>query len=409
MTPIRPAAVPRLVAKRQPPRATIVIITQNRKDDLRKSLKSAIEQEGDFELLVLDDGSHDGTSAMLRDEFPRVRVERFDDGAGLAARRNDAIALANGDIIVSIDDDAVFTSPRTVAGTVDDFDHPRIAAVAMPFIDVGITPEVQQRAPDADDTWLAPVYRGTANAVRRDVLVEVGGYTPEIQWVGEEWDVCLKMMNAGYVIRLGHAEPIHHFTSPKRSSRLIDVYYRRNELLICWMYFPFPWNVVYMLGYVVKGIQRGVKVGRTRNMFDGMRLGLRRCLLTGRRPVNRAAFRLDRQTRAAVRAGGAVRLSEIEARLPPLASLALPVRPQPHPTAWKVHVSLRDVRTRLTVALGRPVRCEVCGQVLFRGVPVIWRGRLKIFGAESEAVRADWDKMNRMVFRHLDVERCTRR
>ncbi len=386
-----------------------MIITQNRKDDLRTSLRSALEQEGDFELLVLDDGSHDGTGEMLRDEFPQVRVERFTDGAGLAARRNDAIALASGDIIVSIDDDAVFTSTDTVAVTVNDFDHPRIAAVAMPFIDVGITPEIQQRAPDADDTWLGPVYRGTANAVRRDVLVELGGYTPEIQWVGEEWDVCLKMMDAGYVIRLGHAEPIHHFTSPKRSSRLIDVYYRRNELLICWMYFPFPWNFVYMVGYVVKGIQRGVKAGRTRNMVDGMRLGLRRCLSTGRRPVNRAAFRLDRRTRAAVRAGGAVRLSAVEAQLPPLASSAPPIRPQPHPVAWKVHVSLRDVRTRLTDALGRPVRCEVCGEVLFRGVPVVWRGRLKIFGAESEAVRADWDKMNRMVFRHLDVDRCIRR
>ena len=162
----------------EPAPASIVIITQNRKDDLRTSLQSAVEQEGEFEVLVLDDGSHDGTSEMIRSEFPDVRVARFDDGAGLAARRNDAMKLARGDIIVSIDDDAVFTSPRTVADTIADFDHPRIAAVAMPFIDVGISPEVQQQAPDAQDTWLGPVYRGTANAVRRDVLLEVGGYTP---------------------------------------------------------------------------------------------------------------------------------------------------------------------------------------------------------------------------------------
>ena len=155
---------------------------------------------------------------MVRDEFPQARVERFDDGAGLAARRNDAIALANGDIIVSIDDDAVFTSPRTVADT---------RGGLRRSADRGCRDAVHRRRHHArrcsserrtrDDTWLGPVYRGTANAVRRDVLVEVGGYTPEIQWVGEEWDVCLKMMDAGYVIRLGHAEPIHHFTSPKRS------------------------------------------------------------------------------------------------------------------------------------------------------------------------------------------------
>ena len=385
--------------------AAIVIITQNRKDDLRSSLKSAIEQEGGFEVLVLDDGSHDGTGEMLHDEFPDVRVVRFDDGAGLAARRNDAMVLTSADIIVSIDDDAVFTSARTVADTVAEFDHPRIAAVAMPFIDVGVSPDVQQQAPDAVDRWLGPVYRGTANAVRRDVLIEVGGYTPEIQWVGEEWDVCLKMMDAGYVIRLGAAEPIHHFTSPKRSSRLIDVYYRRNELLICWMYFPFPWNFVYMFGYVAKGLERGIKVGRVRNMVDGMRLGLRRCLTTRRRPISRAAFRLDRRTRAALRGGSAVRLSEVEPELAPLASAILA---PPNPTIRKAHVSLRDLRSRMTDAVGRPVRCEECGEILFRGIPFIWRGRLKILGAESEAVRVDWDKMNRMVFRHVDVYRCGR-
>lgn len=393
----------------RPPRATIVIITQNRKEDLRTALKSALEQEGDFELLVLDDGSRDGTGDMLEAEFPEVRVVRFDDGAGLAARRNDAMLLAQGDIIVSIDDDAVFTSPRIVAETVEEFDHPRIGAVAMPFIDVGISPEVQQRAPDARERWLGPVYRGTANAVRRDVLIEVGGYTREIQWVGEEWDVCLKMMDVGYVIRLGHADPIHHFTSPKRSSRLIDVYYRRNELLICWMYFPFPWNIVYMLGYVGKGIQRGMKVGRTRNMVDGMRLGLRRCLITKRRPIKRAAFRLDRRTRAALRAGSAVRLADVEDELAPLASAASAILPEPNPTIRRAHVSLRTVRTHLTDTVGRPVRCEACGEVLFRGIPFVWRGRLKILGAESEAVRVDWDKMNRMVFRHLDAYRCNPR
>jgi hypothetical protein len=55
------------------------------------------------------------------------------------------------------------------------------------------------------------------------------------------------------------------------------------------------------------------------------------------------------------------------------------------------------------------VRCEECGEVLFRGLPFIWRGRLKLLGAERILVRADWDKMNRMTFRHVERDRCTPR
>ena len=70
---------------------------------------------------------------------------------------------------------------------------------------------------------------------------------------------------------------------------------------------------------------------------------------------------------------------------------------------------LRRLRTWLLARFGRPVRCEVCGDVLFRGFSVIWRGKLKLLGAEPALVRADWDKMNRMTFRHVESDHCRAR
>ena len=46
---------------------------------------------------------------------------------------------------------------------------------------------------------------------------------------------------------------------------------------------------------------------------------------------------------------------------------------------------------------------------LFRGLPFVWRGRLQMLGAENVRVRADWDKMNRMAFRHVERDRCVPR
>jgi hypothetical protein len=63
---------------------------------------------------------------------------------------------------------------------------------------------------------------------------------------------------------------------------------------------------------------------------------------------------------------------------------------------------------RLALASGRPVRCEACGEELFRVVPIPWRGGVKLLGAESALVRVDWTTMNELVFRHVETERCRR-
>ena len=70
------------------------------------------------------------------------------------------------------------------------------------------------------------------------------------------------------------------------------------------------------------------------------------------------------------------------------------------------------MRMRLKrLVLGRAPRvcCEDCGQVLFRGVTVPWRGGLKVIGAEYALVRVDWASMNQLVFRHVERERCRSR
>lgn len=48
----------------------------------------------------------------------------------------------------------------------------------------------------------------------------------------------------------------------------------------------------------------------------------------------------------------------------------------------------------------------MCGKQLFRSYPFVWRGRLKLLGAEVAEVRADWDKNDRLTFRHVEAEKC---
>src|SRR5262245_20418497 len=93
------------------PRATIIISSKNRADDLRRTVTSSLQQSVNLEVLVLDDGSTDDTSDVIRNEFPHVKLHRFEQSLGYIVRRNQGASLASAPIVFSIDDDAIFSSP----------------------------------------------------------------------------------------------------------------------------------------------------------------------------------------------------------------------------------------------------------------------------------------------------------
>jgi GT2 family glycosyltransferase len=294
---------------------TVALVTRNRKDDLRGALRSVLEQDGNPEIIVLDDASTDGTSEMVRDEFPAVSLHRQEEALGTTQSRNRITSLAGNNIVVHLDDDARFTSSATLTQTVADFDDPRVAIVAIPFNDVvdGSQAARNRRAPD-DDLWVLATYTGAAYAARTDLFRRVGGYDGEYWMYGEERDLSLRLLSRGFVTRMGRAEPVVHHVSPVRSLWRSDVLGRRNEIVWTWRSFPAPWHLVYIAGYVVKGIWVGIRVRRVRRMLRGLIEGLRAIPSFPRDPVSRETFALDRR----LRRKGALRLTEIESTLPPL-------------------------------------------------------------------------------------------
>jgi glycosyltransferase involved in cell wall biosynthesis len=96
------------------PEISVVIPTRNRFSLLTaRALRSALEQQGvDHEIVVVDDGSTDGTAERLAAlEEPRVRVVRRERSGGMAAARNTGIQAARGEWLALLDDDDVW-SPR---------------------------------------------------------------------------------------------------------------------------------------------------------------------------------------------------------------------------------------------------------------------------------------------------------
>lgn len=275
---------------------TVVIATKNRRDELRQAMRSALDQSAPVEVLVIDDGSTDGTAEMVHAEFPAVRLHRSEESSGYIAQRNRGARLASGDIIFSIDDDAIFASPHTVAQTLRAFNDPRVGAVAIPYIEPRKSAVVHQQAPSWIEMFVTDTFIGTAHALRRDVFLKLGGYREHFVHQGEEADFAIRMLEAGYVVRLGNADPIHHLESPCRDFRRMDFYGRRNDILFAWHNVPMPYFPAHLLGTTLNGISSAFRTRR----FQKMLLGIVRGYLdsfrrwSDRRPVQRKTYRIHR-------------------------------------------------------------------------------------------------------------------
>lgn len=91
----------------QPPEVSVVIPTHNRRETLTSAMDSVLDQRSvDLEIVVVDDGSDDGTWEMLESlDDPRVRAVRVDHRAGAAAARNLGVEQARADLIAFQDSD----------------------------------------------------------------------------------------------------------------------------------------------------------------------------------------------------------------------------------------------------------------------------------------------------------------
>lgn len=296
--------------------AAVVITTKNRLEDLRKAVASALAQTVRPEVFVADDASTDGTPEAIAKEFPEVHLCSSASSVGYIVQRNRAATLVKAPIIFSIDDDAVFSTPRVIEQTLSEFDRPQVGAVAIPFIDVNRSPEVKQRAPRNDGVFAGYSFIGTAHALRRDLFLSLGGYREILVHQGEEGDYCTRMLSAGYITRCGLADPIHHFESPRRSWTRMDYYGSRNRILYSWMNVPLPFFPAHLVVTSALALAFSLEWGRcwirVRGILAGHGLGLSG--RSGRQPVTVQAYRMSRE----LKTRGAVSLDEIQSRFPEL-------------------------------------------------------------------------------------------
>jgi peptidoglycan/xylan/chitin deacetylase (PgdA/CDA1 family)/spore germination protein YaaH/GT2 family glycosyltransferase len=201
-----PAAAPHLV-----PRFVSVLIPAFNEERVIEASVRRILQSRDvqMEVIVIDDGSTDGTSAVVRAAFgidPRVTLLTLENG-GKAAALNTALARARGDLIVALDADTQF-EPDTIARLARWFADPAIGAVAgnakignainwitrWQAVEYVTAQNLERRALAGLNA--VTVVPGAVGAWRRTALDAVGGYPEDT--LAEDQDLTIAIQRAGW-------------------------------------------------------------------------------------------------------------------------------------------------------------------------------------------------------------------
>jgi GT2 family glycosyltransferase len=224
---------------------SVIIITRNRKEDVKLSLQGYLKQTyQNKEIIVIDNQSTDGTREMMQNEFPDLKYMWLPDNFDIKAI-NIGIELSSGDIIWRTDSDSHPEKDDTFERVAEIFEqNPHIDIIATEDIEVrkGYQPwEWYPLKIDKNnipkDGFKANFFPGTGAAIKRKVFDKIGGFW---EFGFEELDFCTRAICAGFNVRyfpnirtLHYASP-HDRDNPNRWVKASKQYIRYN-----WRYFPF--------------------------------------------------------------------------------------------------------------------------------------------------------------------------
>ncbi|HZP29479.1 MAG TPA: glycosyltransferase [Acidimicrobiia bacterium] len=279
------------------PSLALCVICHERPDELRAALASA---PGFDEVVVLDMASE----PPLAPE-PGVTWLREERNAGVAAGRNRQAAAATADVLVFLDDDAVFASPDPAAAIRAVLrEHPDVAGLAFRIVRAdGQTVKAEYpfrgHAVDAARARPCAYFLGGAAAVRRDAFLAAGGFDDRYLYSTEELDLSFALARRGGRFFYAPSVVVEH--RPSARGRSLDpevpALRLRNRLLLVRRHLPAPVAVVHATAWAARTFTEAARAGRVGPWLRAWR-GLRE-------PVDRAP--LDGRTlRELHRLGGRV-------------------------------------------------------------------------------------------------------
>ncbi|HKB88326.1 MAG TPA: glycosyltransferase family 2 protein [Patescibacteria group bacterium] len=198
-----------------------------------------------LEIIIVDDGSWDGSVALLKTKFPEVRLFKHTANRGFSAAVNTGVRAAKGELILLINTD-VFPDRNFLVKVLPHFEDSSVFAVSLHekgfgsakgtfahgFIELATGEEGNKNHPSF-------YVNGGSGVFRKSVWIELGGMDEKLlsPFYWEDIDLCYRAAKRGYKLLWepgGIVEHHHELTINKFTKQYIARVRERNQLLMLW-------------------------------------------------------------------------------------------------------------------------------------------------------------------------------
>lgn len=227
------------------PSISVVVPCYNARAYIGATLRSVIAQRlPDLEIIVVDDGSSDGSAELVARDFPQVRIER-QSNQGVAAARNRGIELARGDWIAFVDADDIWLPGKLQAQMRLLQEHPEALCCYSAWKvwrSEQPEPSPTELAKVEDENGLADRWQGASGwiydqllldcwvwtstvLVKRELLQQLGGFDPALR-LGEDYDLWLRISRHTPILRVPQALALYRDHPHSITKRPPDINYQ---------------------------------------------------------------------------------------------------------------------------------------------------------------------------------------
>ncbi len=236
-----------------------ILINYNTREDLRRCLRTMEEWLGRLPAVVVDNGSTDGSQAMVREEFPWVRLVENPGNPGYASACNAGMRATDRPYVLILNSDVEFVEGGLEVLLDYMEENPRIGALGPRVLNTdgtrqmscrrfpsmlenvvhGFLGEVWPENPftrsyqmkDLEDDGPREVdwVSGAAMLLRREAAERVGGFDEAYFMYVEDVDLCWRLRAAGYeVVYHPGFSLVHHIgrASSQQSTRMLYEHHR---------------------------------------------------------------------------------------------------------------------------------------------------------------------------------------